>query len=77
MRRCEVDKIGIDLPCGYKAPYFIKIASKRIGDKRKVKIFLCHKHRDILQDKEYLTHLLDERDGSTLQESQKWRAHMR
>jgi len=77
MRRCEIDKIGVDLPCLYKAPHFLKILSKGIGDRRKTKIWLCDKHYEIISDNEYLTNLFDERDKEeSIEESEKWRAHL-
>ena len=67
MRRCEIDKIGMDLPCMRRAPYFLKIASQHIGNKTKIKIYLCAEHCKTISNREMLTNLLDdpEKDSST------------
>jgi hypothetical protein len=58
-RRCEIDKIGVDLPCMRRASHFLKIMSKRIGDRGKFKIWLCDKHHKIIQDRATLTNFLE------------------
>ena len=59
-RRCEIDKIGVDLPCMRRAPHFLKIMSMHLGQKGKLKIWLCDTHHKILQEKDQISELLDE-----------------
>lgn len=58
MRRCEIDKIGVDLPCLKKAVCHIKITSKHIGIHAKVKIYICRMHFDQLSDRGQIDDLI-------------------
>lgn len=62
IKRCQIDKLDIDLPCLHKATHHFKVTSKHIGIREKVKVYICQMHYDQLSDSGKLTELM--KDGS-------------
>jgi hypothetical protein len=75
-RRCGVAKLDLDLPCDRRAPHWVKIVSKHIGNKGKYKIWLCDFHYKLIASREYVGDVLNPEGESTLEESEKYRARL-
>lgn len=58
-KKCEIHKIGIDLPCYKPAKNSIKFISKKIGNKEKGKIPICDQHYKMLDDCDKIEDLLE------------------
>lgn len=75
-RRCEIEKIGLDLPCRRIAKHFLKIVSKRLGARGKFKIWLCDKHHELISEKGELSSFLDSIHTSLNSTSAKYEGHL-
>lgn len=75
-KHCQIDKIGIDVPCFRRHTiHHLSFVSRTLGDKRKIKIPICEYHYNLLDEKNIIANLLDE-NPKHIQNSDHWEASL-
>lgn len=63
MKFCQIDEIGIDIPCPKRAKHTLEISKTKLGDHGSLRLRICDDHYKLLNDKGRMIDLLDKPDS--------------